>query len=82
MEKTELVEKITEFFGEREDVDSLDEVITELNNVYNKVETINKEWKEKYIKRFGEPEAEKEEEEVEEARNVTIDDLFTKKEEN
>lgn len=81
MEKTELIGKITEFFGEREDVDSLDEVITELNNVYNKVETINKEWKEKYIKRFGEAEPEKEEE-IEEARNVTIDDLFTKKEEN
>lgn len=82
MERTELVEKITEFFGEREDVDSLDEVITELNNVYNKVETVNKEWKEKYIKRFGEAEPEKEEEEIEEPKNVTIEDLFTKKEEN
>lgn len=82
MERTELVEKITEFFGEREDVDTLDAVITELNGVYNKVDTVNKEWREKYIKRFsGNVEEEKEKEkEEDEPKNVTIDDLFTEKE--
>lgn len=44
MERTELVEKIIEFFGEREDVGTLVKVITEINNLYKRVEKSEREW--------------------------------------
>ena len=80
MDREELIGKINDYFGERENIEELDEVVTEINNLYEKVENTDREWREKYKARFLEkPEVEEKETEQEE-KVVTIDDLFTKKE--
>lgn len=80
MEREALISRINDYFGERENIEELDEVVTEINNLYTQVENTDREWREKYKARFLEkPEVEeKEPEQVEKV--VTIDDLFTKKE--
>ena len=80
MDREELIGRINDYFGERENIEELDEVVTEINNLYEKVENTDREWREKYKARFLEkPEVEEKETEKEE-KVVTIDDLFTKKE--
>lgn len=80
MDREALIGRINDYFGERENIEELDEVITEINNLYEKVENTDREWREKYKARFLEkPEVEEKETEQEE-KVVTIDDLFTKKE--
>lgn len=80
MDREELIGRINDYFGERENIEELDEVVTEINNLYERVENIDREWREKYKARFLEkPEVEEKETEQEE-KVVTIDDLFTKKE--
>ena len=80
MDREALIGRINDYFGERENIEELDEVVTEINNLYEKVENTDREWREKYKARFLEkPEVEEKETEQEE-KVVTIDDLFTKKE--
>lgn len=80
MEREALISRINDYFGERENIEELDEVVTEINNLYTQVENTDRKWREKYKARFLEkPELEEEETEQEE-KVVTIDDLFTKKE--
>lgn len=80
MDRKELIGRINDYFGERENIEELDEVVTEINNLYERVENTDREWREKYKARFLEkPEVEEKETEQEE-KVVTIDDLFTKKE--
>lgn len=80
MDREALIGRINDYFGERENIEELDEVITEINNLYEKVENTEREWREKYKARFLEkPEVEEKETEQEE-KVVTIEDLFTKKE--
>lgn len=80
MDREALIGRINDYFGERENIEELDEVITEINNLYERVENTDREWREKYKARFLEkPEVEEKETEQEE-KVVTIDDLFTKKE--
>lgn len=80
MDREALIGRINDYFGERENIEELDEVVTEINNLYERVENTDREWREKYKARFLEkPEVEKKETEQEE-KVVTIDDLFTKKE--
>ena len=80
MDREALISRINDYFGERENIEELDEVITEINNLYERVENTDREWREKYKARFLEkPEVEEKETEQEE-KVVTIDDLFTKKE--
>lgn len=80
MDREALIGRINEYFGERENIEELDEVVTEINNLYARVENTDREWREKYKARFLEkPEVEEKETEQEE-KVVTIDDLFTKKE--
>lgn len=80
MDREELIGRINDYFGERENIEELDEVVTEINNLYERVENTDREWREKYKARFLEkPEVEEKETEQEE-KVVTIDDLFTKKE--
>ena len=80
MDREALIGRINDYFGERENIEELDEVVTEINNLYEKVENTEREWREKYKARFLEkPEGEEKEKEQEE-KVVTIDDLFTKKE--
>lgn len=82
MDREALIGRINEYFGERENIEELDEVVTEINNLYERVENTDREWREKYKARFLEkPEVEEKEKETEqEEKVVTIDDLFTKKE--
>nr|DAT25110.1 MAG TPA: hypothetical protein [Caudoviricetes sp.] len=80
MDREALIGRINDYFGERENIEELDEVVTEINNLYERVENTDREWREKYKARFLEkPEVEEKETEQEE-KVVTIDDLFTKKE--
>lgn len=80
MDREALIGRINDYFGERENIEELDEVVTEINNLYEKVENTDREWREKYKARFLEkPEVEEKETEQEE-KVVTIEDLFTKKE--
>lgn len=80
MDREVLIGRINDYFGERENIEELDEVVTEINNLYEKVENTDREWREKYKARFLEkPEVEEKETEQEE-KVVTIEDLFTKKE--
>lgn len=80
MDRDALIGRINDYFGERENIEELDEVVTEINNLYERVENTDREWREKYKARFLEkPEVEEKETEQEE-KVVTIDDLFTKKE--
>jgi hypothetical protein len=80
MDREALIGRINDYFGERENIEELDEVITEINNLYERIENTDREWREKYKARFLEkPEVEEKETEQEE-KVVTIDDLFTKKE--
>lgn len=80
MDREALIGRINEYFGERENIEELDEVVTEINNLYERVENTDREWREKYKARFLEkPEVEEKETEQEE-KVVTIEDLFTKKE--
>ena len=80
MDREALIGRINEYFGERENIEELDEVVTEINNLYERIENTDREWREKYKARFLEkPEVEEKETEQEE-KVVTIDDLFTKKE--
>ena len=80
MDREALIGRINEYFGERENIEELDEVVTEINNLYERVENTEREWREKYKARFLEkPEVEEKETEQEE-KVVTINDLFTKKE--
>lgn len=80
MDREALISRINDYFGERENIEELDEVVTEINNLYERVENTDREWREKYKARFLEkPEVEEKETEQEE-KVVTIDDLFTKKE--
>lgn len=80
MDREALIGRINDYFGERENIEELDEVVTEINNLYERVENTDREWREKYKARFLEkPEVEEKETEQEE-KVVTIEDLFTKKE--
>lgn len=80
MDREALISRINDYFGERENIEELDEVVTEINNLYERIENTDREWREKYKARFLEkPEVEEKETEQEE-KVVTIDDLFTKKE--
>ena len=80
MDREVLICRINDYFGERENIEELDEVVTEINNLYERIENTDREWREKYKARFLEkPEVEEKETEQEE-KVVTIDDLFTKKE--
>lgn len=80
MDREALIGRINDYFGERENIEELDEVVTEINNLYERVENTDREWREKYKARFLEkPEVEEKETEQEE-KVVTIDNLFTKKE--
>ena len=80
MDREVLTGRINDYFGERENIEELDEVVTEINNLYERIENTEREWREKYKARFLEkPEVEEKETEQEE-KVVTIDDLFTKKE--
>lgn len=80
MDREALIGRINDYFGERENIEELDEVVTEINNLYERIENTDREWREKYKARFLEkPEVEEKETEQEE-KVVTIDDLFTKKE--
>ena len=80
MDREALIGRINDYFGERENIEELDEVVTEINKLYERVENTDREWREKYKARFLEkPEVEEKETEQEE-KVVTIDDLFTKKE--
>lgn len=80
MNREALIGRINDYFGERENIEELDEVVTEINNLYERIENTDREWREKYKARFLEkPEVEEKETEQEE-KVVTIDDLFTKKE--
>ena len=80
MDREVLISRINDYFGERENIEELDEVVTEINNLYERIENTDREWREKYKARFLEkPEVEEKETEQEE-KVVTIDDLFTKKE--
>ena len=73
-----MIGRINDYFGERENIEELDEVVTEINNLYERIENTDREWREKYKARFLEKPEEKETEQEEKV--VTIDDLFTKKE--
>ena len=80
MDRKVLIGRINDYFGERENIEELDEVVTEINNLYERIENTEREWREKYKARFLEK-PEVEEKETEQAEKVvTIDDLFTKKE--
>ena len=80
MDREALIGRINDYYGERENIEELDEVVTEINNLYERVENTDREWREKYKARFLEkPEVEEKETEQEE-KVVTIEDLFTKKE--
>lgn len=80
MDREALIGRINDYFGERENIEELDEVVTEINNLYERLDNTDREWREKYKARFLEkPEVEEKETEQEE-KVVTIDDLFTKKE--
>lgn len=80
MDREALIGRINDYFGERENIEELDEVVTEINNLYERIENTDREWREKYKARFLEkPEVEEKETEQEE-KVVTIDNLFTKKE--
>lgn len=78
MDREALIGRINDYFGERENIEELDEVVTEINNLYERIENTDREWREKYKARFLEKPEEKETEHEEKV--VTIDDLFTKKE--
>lgn len=78
MDREALIGRINDYFGERENIEELDEVVTEINNLYERIENTDREWREKYKARFLEKPEEKETEQEEKV--VTIDDLFTKKE--
>ena len=78
MDREVLIGRINDYFGERENIEELDEVVTEINNLYERIENTEREWREKYKARFLEKPEEKETEQEEKV--VTIDDLFTKKE--
>lgn len=78
MDREVLIGRINDYFGERENIEELDEVVTEINNLYERIENTEREWREKYKARFLEKPEEKETEQEEKV--VTIEDLFTKKE--
>lgn len=78
MDREALIGRINDYFGERENIEELDEVVTEINNLYERIENTDREWREKYKARFLEKPEEKETEQEEKV--VTIEDLFTKKE--
>ena len=78
MDREVLIGRINDYFGERENIEELDEVVTEINNLYERIENTDREWRDKYKARFLEKPEEKETEQEEKV--VTIDDLFTKKE--
>ena len=78
MDREVLIGRINDYFGERENIEELDEVVTEINNLYERIENTDREWREKYKARFLEKPEEKETEQEEKV--VTIEDLFTKKE--
>lgn len=80
MDREALIGRINDYFGERENIEELDEVVTEINNLYERIENTDREWREKYKARFLEKPEEKEKETEQEEKVVTIDDLFTKKE--
>lgn len=80
MDREALIGRINDYFGERENIEELDEVVTEINNLYERVENTDREWREKYKARFLEKPEVKEKETEQEEKVVTIDDLFTKKE--
>lgn len=80
MDREALIGRINDYFGERENIEELDEVVTEINNLYERVENTDREWREKYKARFLEKPEVEEKETGQEEKIVTIDDLFTKKE--
>ena len=80
MDREALIGRINDYFGERENIEELDEVVTEINNLYERVENTDREWREKYKARFLEKPEVEEKETAQEEKVVTIDDLFTKKE--
>lgn len=80
MDREALIGRINDYFGERENIEELDEVVTEINNLYERIENTDREWREKYKARFLEKPEEKEKETEQKEKVVTIDDLFTKKE--
>lgn len=80
MDREALIGRINDYFGERENIEELDEVVTEINNLYERVENTDREWREKYKARFLEKPEDEEKETEQKEKVVTIDDLFTKKE--
>lgn len=80
MDREVLIGRINDYFGERENIEELDEIVTEINNLYERIENTDREWREKYKARFLEKPKVEEKETEQEEKVVTIDDLFTKKE--
>ena len=90
LSKEELLEKVKVYVGDRtddetisliEDISDSMEVDGDGENWKEKYEELDNQWREKYIARFSEPSAVKEDEiEVEETETNSFDDLFEEKE--
>ena len=94
LSKEELLEKVKVYVGDRtddetisliEDISDSMEVSDGGENWKEKYEELDNEWREKYIARFSEPSAVKEDEiedelEVEPTESNSFDDLFEEKE--
>lgn len=90
LSKEELLEKVKTYVGDRtddetisliEDISDSMEVAGDGENWKEKYEELDNQWREKYIARFSEPSAVKEDEiEVEETETNSFDDLFEEKE--
>ena len=88
--KEELIEKVKAYVGDRtddetisliEDISDSMEVTDDAENWKEKYEELDNQWREKYIARFSEPTAIKEDEiEVETTETNSFDDLFEEKE--
>lgn len=90
LSKEELLEKVKTYAGDRtddetisliEDISDSMEVVADGENWKEKYEELDNQWREKYIARFSEPSAVKEDEiEEETIETNSFDDLFEEKE--
>lgn len=90
LSKEELLEKVKVYVGDRtddetisliEDISDSMEVTDDTENWKEKYEELDNQWREKYIARFSEPSAIKEDEiEVETTETNSFEDLFEEKE--
>lgn len=90
LSKEELLEKVKVYVGDRtddetisliEDISDSMEVTDDAENWKEKYEELDNQWREKYIARFSEPSAIKEDEiEVETTETNSFEDLFEEKE--